>query len=195
MLTKKQKKVLDYIQEYSEKNGFSPSHDEIRKHFKLSSVSTVNHYIKILQKKGYIKQEKYAARAMEINTHESIVSIPFKGYIAAGQPIEAVEEHETINVPKNLLSSSGNHFALKVKGDSMIDEGILNGDTVIIRKQNTVENGEMAVALLNGNEATLKKIYKEKNRIRLQPANSKLNPFFVKNVLIQGKVISTTRKY
>lgn len=193
MLTKKQKNVLDYIQEYFQKNGFSPSYNEIRKRFKLSSVSTVNHYIKILQKKGYIKQEKNTARAVEVNSHESLVSIPLKGYIAAGQPIEAVEEYETIAVPKNLLSSSGKHFALSVKGDSMIDEGIFDGDTVIIRKQNTVENGETAVALINGNEVTLKKIYKEKNRVRLQPANPKLNPFFVKNVLIQGKVISTIR--
>ncbi|MBU4141437.1 transcriptional repressor LexA, partial [Patescibacteria group bacterium] len=193
MLTKKQKKVLDYIQEYSQKNGFSPSYDEVRKHFKLSSVSTVNHYMKILQEKGYIKREKNAARSVEIKKKESLISIPFRGYIAAGQPIEAVEEQETIAVPKNLLSYSGKHFALGVKGDSMIDEGIFDGDTVIIRKQNSVEDGETAVALINGNEVTLKKIYKEKNRIRLQPANPKLTPFFVKSVVIQGKVISTFR--
>lgn len=192
MLTKKQKKVLDYIQEYTQKKGFSPSHEEIRKHLKLSSVSTVNHYMKILQKKGYIKREKNTARSTEVERKESLLSIPFKGYIAAGQPIQAVEEFETITVPSSLVSS-GEHFALGVKGDSMIDEGIFDGDTVVIRKQNTVEDGETAVALINGNEVTLKKIFKEKNRIRLQPANPKLNPFYVKEVIIQGKVISTFR--
>ena len=192
MITKKQKRVLDFIQEYSQKKGFSPSHDEIRKHLKLSSVSTVNHYMKILQEKGYIKREKNAARSAEVEKKESLMSIPFKGYISAGQPIEAVEEYGTITVPSNLVSS-GEHFALGVKGDSMIDEGIFDGDTVVIRKQNTVEDGETAVALINGNEVTLKKIYREKNRIRLQPANPKLKHFFVKSVVIQGKVISTFR--
>ncbi len=192
MLTKKQKKVLDYIESYAQKHGFSPSHDEIRKHLKLSSVSTVNHYMKILQEKGYIKREKNTARSVEVGKKESIMNIQFKGYIAAGQPIEAVEEFETITVPSGLVST-GEHFALGIKGDSMIDEGIFDGDTVIIRKQSTVADGETAVALINDNEVTLKKIFKEKNRIRLQPANPKLKPFFVKEVVIQGKVISTFR--
>ncbi len=194
-LTLKQKKIFDYIQAYFQKNGYSPSHEEMRKHFKLSSVSTINHYMQILQKKGYIKHEKNAARAVEIGKQAMVVSIPFKGYIAAGQPIEAIEEYEAITVPKSMVSSSGEHFALGVKGNSMIDEGIFDGDTVIIRKQNTVENGETAVALINGNEVTLKKIFKEKNRIRLQPANPKLRPLYVKAVVIQGKVISAIRNY
>lgn len=192
MLTKKQKKVLEYIESYTQKHGFSPSHDEIRKHLKLSSVSTVNHYMKILQEKGYIKRGKNIARSVEVDKKESIISIPFKGYIAAGMPIEAVEEFETISVPSGLVSV-GEHFALGIKGDSMIDEGIFDGDTVIIRKQNSVEDGETAVALINDNEVTLKKIFREKNRIRLQPANPNLKPFYVKEVIIQGKVISTFR--
>lgn len=192
MLTKKQKRVLDFIEFYTHKHGLSPSHDEMRKHLKLSSVSTVNHYMKILQEKGYINREKNTARSVEIGKKESIMNIPFKGYIAAGQPIEVIEEYETIPVPRSLFSN-GDLFALGVKGDSMIDEGIFDGDTVIIRKQNTVEDGETAVALINNNEVTLKKIYKEKNRIRLQPANPNLKPFYVKEVIIQGKVISTFR--
>lgn len=195
MLTKKQKKVLEYIQTYSQKQGFAPSHEEIRRRLRLASVSTVNHYLKILEAKKYIARKKKSARAVSIDSKESIVSIPFKGYIAAGQPIEAVEEYETVTVPSNLVSRSGEHFALGVKGDSMIDEGILDGDTVVIRKQNTVENGETAVALLNDNEVTLKKIYKEKDCIRLQPANPQLKPFFVKSVVIQGKVISAFRSF
>lgn len=192
MITKKQKKVLDYIESYTKKHGFSPSHDEARRHLKLSSVSTINHYMKILQEKGYIKREKNTARSAEIEKKETLISIPFKGYIAAGQPIEAIEESETITIPSNLMST-GNLFALGVKGDSMIDEGIFDGDTVIIRKQSSVEDGETAVALINNNEVTLKKIYKEKNRIRLEPANPKLKPLYVKEVIIQGKVISTFR--
>ena len=192
MLTKKQKKVLDFIESYNQKHGLAPSHEEMRKHLKLSSVSTVNHYMKILQDKGYISKEKNTARSVEIGKKESIINIPFKGYIAAGQPIEVIEEYETIPVPRSLFST-GEFFALGVKGDSMIDEGIFDGDTVIVRKQNTVEDGETAVALINNNEVTLKKIYKEKNRIRLQPANPNLKPFYVKEVIIQGKVISTFR--
>lgn len=185
--------MLDYIQACQQKNGYSPSHEEIRKHFKLASVSTVNHYIKILQKKGYIKREKNAARGVEVGEKDAVVIVPFKGYIAAGQPIEAIEEYETVTVPKNLVSASGQHFALGVKGDSMIDEGIFDGDTVIIKKQSSVADGETAIALINGNEVTLKKIFKEKNRIRLQPANPKLKPLYVKSIVIQGKVISTFR--
>ena len=192
MLTKKQKRVLDYIQEYTQKKGISPSHDEVRKHLKLASVSTVSHYMKILQQKGYIKREKNTARSIEVEKRENLISIPFKGYIAAGQPIEVIEEFETITVPSN-YASTGNLFALGVKGDSMIDEGIFDGDTIIVRKQNTFEDGETIVALINNNEVTLKKIYREKNRIRLQPANPKLKPFYVKEVIIQGKVISTFR--
>ncbi|KKT85588.1 MAG: Modification methylase [Parcubacteria group bacterium GW2011_GWD1_44_9] len=192
MLTKKQKRVLDYIEFYTQKHGFSPSHDEMRKHLKLSSVSTVNHYMKILQDKDYISREKNTARSVEIGKKKHLVNIPFKGYIAAGQPIEVVEEYETIAVPSSFVST-GNLFALGVKGDSMIDEGIFDGDTVIVRKQSSVEDGETAVALINNNEVTLKKIYKEKNRIRLEPANPRLKPLYVKEVIIQGKVISTFR--
>ena len=137
----------------------------------------------VKQKQETNKKHKQAA----------VITIPLKGYISAGQPIEAVEEYETITVPKTMVAASGEHFALGVKGDSMIDEGIFDGDTVIVRKQNTVENGETAVALINGNEVTLKKIFKEKNRIRLQPANPRLKPIFVKTVIIQGKVISAIR--
>ena len=105
MLTKKQKKVLDFIESYNQKHGLAPSHEEMRKHLKLSSVSTVNHYMKILQDKGYISREKNTARSVEIGKKESIINIPFKGYIAAGQPIEVIEEYETIPVPRSLFST------------------------------------------------------------------------------------------
>lgn len=193
MLTKKQKLVLDYITLYTSQHGISPSHDDIRSEFKLSSVSTAHHYITALQNKGYISRERNSARSLEVETRDTLIKVPFRGFIAAGSPIEVVEEYETISVPSNFASKTGNLFALGVKGDSMIDEGIFDGDTVIIREQSSVEDGEVAVALINNNEVTLKKIFREKNRIRLQPANPKLKPIYVKDVIIQGKVISTFR--
>jgi len=192
-LTPKQKRVLEYIQLCIQKKGVSPSHNELRKHFKLSSLSSVNHYMKTLEEKGYISREKNTARSVRIQTEERLVAIPFVGFIAAGEPIEAIEEHEEVAIPSNMVPSTGEHFALGVKGDSMIDEGIFDGDTVIIKKQSTAENGETVVALINGNEVTLKKIFKEKNRIRLQPANPNLKPLYVKSVVIQGRVVSVLR--
>ena len=198
MLTKKQKQVFDFVESYTKKNGFSPSLDEIRKYLKLSSVSTVHHYLKVLKEKGYIKQGDNKARSIEVGPGESmveipLVNIPLLGSIAAGEPIEAIQTNETIAIPKSLLSKNGDHYALKVDGHSMIEDGIFDGDTVVVRHQPTVENGETAVALINGNEVTLKKVYKEAKGYRLQPANSALKPFFVKNLTIQGKVISVFR--
>ncbi len=158
----------------------------------VNSVSTVLQHLEELEKLGYLKRWRNKRRSVELSNKNKLIDIPFKGYIAAGQPIEAIEEFETITVPSS-LGSTGQLFALGVKGDSMIDDGIFHGDTVIIRKQSTIEDGETAVALINNSEVTLKKIYKEKNRIRLQPANPKLKPLYVKEIVIQGKVISTFR--
>jgi len=198
MLTKKKKQILDYLKNYIKENDFAPSLEEIRKHFKLSSVATVHQHIEELKEKGYLNRTENQARSIQINKkikNSDLVTIPLLGTIAAGQPIEAIEDKETISVQKSLLSKSGEHFALKVRGDSMIEDGISDGDTVIIKKQPTAENGETAVAVLNGNEVTLKKIYKEKNGFRLQPANSSLKPFFVKELEVRGKVISVIRNF
>jgi len=195
MLTKRQKQVLDYIGRFIKEKGYSPSFEEIRRRFKLASRSTVHQHIKALTDKGYLSKLDYKARSIEIqkNNQSGLVNIPLLGTIAAGEPIEAIEERETIRVPKSQLSKSGKHYALRVSGDSMIDEGIFDGDTVIVREQPAVDNGETAVALINGNEVTLKKIYEEKNRFRLQPANPRLKPIFVEGLKIQGKVISILR--
>lgn len=191
MLGKRKKQILDFVNSYTDKNSFAPSLEEIKKKIGLSSVSTVHHHLKDLEKQGYLKRQGGKPRSIE--ARNLTITIPLRGYIAAGQPIEAVNIYETIDVPKNLLSGSGEHYALRVSGDSMINEGIFDGDTVVVREQNSVENGETAVALINDNEVTLKKIYKEKNRIRLQPANPRLKPFYFKEVIIQGKVVSTFR--
>jgi adenine-specific DNA-methyltransferase len=198
MLTKRQKQILDYITKYIKENGYAPSLEEIKKHFRLSSIATVHQHVETLSLKGYLKKIENQPRSIELNekTKKSdLVKIPLLGVIAAGEPIEAIEDKETIEVQKNLLSKSGEHFALRVQGNSMLDDGIYDNDTVIIRKQPTVENGETAVALINGNEVTLKKIYREKNGFRLQPANPNLKPIFAKGLTIQGKVISVIRNF
>jgi len=198
MLTKRQKQILDYIQSYARKRGYAPSLEDTKKHFHLSSVATVHQHIEALKRKGYLKKRAHQARGIELykpKPKENLVQIPLLGIIAAGAPIEAIEDPETITVAKEQLSNSGRHFALRVKGNSMIDEGIFDGDTVIIREQSTAENGETVVAIIDQNEATLKKLYREKNRIRLQPANQMLSPLFPDDVEIRGKVINIIRNY
>lgn len=197
MLTPKQKKIFEYIKKYLKEKDYSPSLEEIGKHFGLVK-STIHQHVGALMEKGYLKNIENQPRSIELNQARSksdLISIPLLGIIAAGEPIEAIEDRETIKVQKNLLSKSGEHFALRVQGNSMIDEGIFDGSTVIIRKQPIVENGETAVALINGNEVTLKKIYKEKNGFRLQPANSNMKPIFTKELIIQGKVVSVIRSF
>jgi len=193
-LTPKQKKMLDFISNYLKNKGYSPSYKEIQQHFKLKSLSTIHQYLETLKNKGYVKKENNMPRTLnilkEINNN---IEIPLLGYITAGEPIEAIENPETLLVSKQLLSQSGKHYALKVKGTSMIDDGIFDGDTVIIKEQKTAVNGDTVVAIINKNEATLKKIYKEKNRIRLQPANQSFLPIFTDEVEIRGKVISIIR--
>ncbi|MDD5626173.1 MAG: transcriptional repressor LexA [Patescibacteria group bacterium] len=198
MLTKKQKRILNYIEKFILKNEYAPSLEEIKEHFNLSSVSGVHQHIEALRSKGYLDKSLHGHRKIELtndNKKSDLVEIPLLGTIVAGQPIEAVEIPETILVQQSLLSKIGEHSALKVQGNSMINEGIFDGDIVIIKKQATVENGETAVALINGNEVTLKKIYKEKNRFRLQPANPTFKPIFTKELTIQGKVVSVMRNY
>jgi len=195
-LTPKQKRILNFIKSFTEKNDYAPSLEEIAKHFKLKAVSTVHQYIQTLKRKGYLKKEDHQPRSFSpLKKTSEVIEVPLLGFISAGQPIEAIENPETIEVSRQLIPHTENIFALKVKGNSMIDEGIFDGDTVIIKKQETAEDGETIVAIINQNEATLKKIYREKNRIRLQPANQSLLPIFVDEVEIRGKVISVIRNF
>jgi len=198
MLTKRQKQILDYIKRFINEKNYSPSLEEIKRHFNLASRSTIHYHIESLRKKGYLNKLDNQARAIELSKGEKssdLVKIPLVGTIAAGEPIEAIEDPETIEVSKSQLSKLGEHYALRVQGDSMIKEGIFDGDVVVIRKQPTAENGETVVALINDNEVTLKKIYREKSRFRLQPANPTLKPIFTKELVIQGKVISVIRSF
>ncbi len=197
MLTKRQKQILDYIEEYIEENDYSPSLEEIKRKFRLSSVSTVHQHVESLKEKGCLRKTENQHRSIELNGNKknNLVSLPLAGTIAAGEPIEAIEDSETVEVSKSQLSKTGRHYALKVQGNSMIEEGIFNGDIVVIRKQPTAENEETVIALINENEVTLKKIYKERGGFRLQPANPKIKPIFTKELAIQGKVVSVIRNF
>ena len=198
MLTPRQKQILDFIKNYTKKKGFAPSLEEIKKHFRLNSVSTIHQHIEALERKGALQTSKNQRRSIEVNKpskQTETISIPLLGVITAGEPVEAYEMPEKITVSKDLIKGSGDHFALKVNGDSMINEGIFDGDTVVVRKQQTAENGETVVALINGSETTLKKIYKEKNGFRLQPANPNMKPIFVEELAVQGKVVSIIRNF
>lgn len=196
MPTRRGKQILDFVSRYKTKHGYSPSFAEIKNHLGLSSFSTINYHVNNLEKEGLIKREKNRRRAIQTESNPSeLIQIRLLGAIAAGEPIEVFEDYETISVPKANLSKSGEHFALKVYGNSMIEEGIQNQDTVIIKKQSAVNNGETAVALINGNEVTLKKIYRENNMFRLQPANTTLKPIYTKELAVQGKVISVIRTF
>lgn len=189
MLTKKQKLVLDFIKQHQRAKGYAPSLEEIQQHFGLASVSTAHFHVKQLQKKGLLTKEEKQPRTISAMKEKMTLEIPLVGSIAAGEPIEAIEtSNETITVPRNDIKLPFQHYALRVKGDSMIDEGIFNDDIVVIRSQKTADNGQTVVAIIDDNQATLKKIFKEKNKIRLQPANKNLRPFFRKEVEVRGVV-------
>jgi len=196
MITKRQKQVLDFVTDYQKKNGYAPSLEEICKKFKFASVSTAHFHISKLSEAGLLKKDDNRPRSIDTTKKEEIVKIPIVGTITAGKPIEAIETRNgTITISRNEISSSSEYYALNVKGDSMINDGIFDGDIVIIKKQEFAENGQTAVAIIDDNEATLKRIYKEKNKIRLQPANQEMLPIFRRNVEIRGIVVKIIRNF
>lgn len=198
-LTPRQKEILDYINIYYQTNRIAPSLDEIKHHFKLRAVSTVHEHVEKLKSKGYLKKEMNQARGIRTTFQndlgENFIEVNVLGNIAAGQPIEAVEDPEPILVDIGLLKGTGNFFALVVKGDSMLEDGIFDGDFVIVRAQNIANNGDTVVAVVKDNMATLKRFYREKDVIRLQPANEKLKPMYFREVEVRGKVVALIRKY
>lgn len=190
-LTKKQKMIYDFINEYRAENGISPTIEEIRKKFKLKAISTIHEHLATLKNKGYLSKDENSARSITPKTEmKQIISIPIIGRIAAGQPIDAIEDfQETISIINPSIKNSEDYYALKVVGDSMINEGIYDGDTVIIKKQSVAENGQTVVAIIDDNKATLKKIYREKNRFRLEPRNPSMSPLFRVDVEVRGVVV------
>jgi len=197
MVTKRQKEVLDFITDYQGRKGYAPSLDEIRKKLKLLSVSTAHFHVSKLRDLGLLSKEENKPRSIETFGRETMVKIPLLGTIAAGQPIEAIQNKEMIAVPKSKIPFSSEVYALRVVGSSMIDENINDGDVVLVRQQETAENGQKVVALIDNHEATLKKFYKEKGHIRLQPANKNMEPLIFRNgrdVSIQGIVLDVIRE-
>ncbi|HEY7411141.1 MAG TPA: transcriptional repressor LexA [Vicinamibacteria bacterium] len=199
-LTRRQKEILDFLGRHIERKGYAPTIEEIGEHFGLSSLATVHKHLTNLQEKGLIKRAWNRSRAIElVPTAMSVraVELPLLGRVAAGAPIEAVESTETIFVPEDMIGR-GRTYVLQVKGESMIEEQIRDGDYVIVEDRAEARDGEMVIALLHGDSATLKKIYREAGgRVRLQPANSRMDPIMVResDVRIQGVVIGVLRKY
>lgn len=192
MVTKRQKQILDFIAQYKKRNGFAPALEEIKKRLRLRAVSTVHQHVAALERKGFLQKRTNQPRSVEVSKSEPLVSIPLLGTIAAGQPIEAIQDKETIAVPKSKIPSSSEVYALRVVGNSMVDENINDGDIVLVRQQETAENGQKIVALIDNREATLKKYYRERGHIRLQPANKNMEPIILRNgrdISIQGIVL------
>ncbi|HXE58029.1 MAG TPA: transcriptional repressor LexA [Gemmatimonadales bacterium] len=200
-LTKRQSEILDFLKRHIAEHGYAPSFEEIAEHFGFQSLATVHEHLTNLERKGYIHRHYNESRAIELlppKGQAGATEIPLLGSVAAGTPIESLMHQETIAVPDSLLPRRGPNFALRVKGDSMIDEHIMDGDFVIVHGKQTADNGEMVIALVNGSEATVKKFYRETGGwIRLQPANPTMQPmrFQERDVLIQGVVVGVIRKY
>ena len=190
-LTKKQKQILDFINSYINENGISPINDEIRKKFKLKAISTVHEHVNALKEKGYISKSDNLSRSIETNKYSfRIIEIPVMGSIAGGKPIEAIEDiQDNISLINPAIKNPKEYYALRVVGNSMMDEGIFDNDIVIIKKQSVAENGQTVVAIIDDNEATLKKLYREKDRFRLEPRNQSMLPFFRKEVEVRGVVV------
>ena len=199
-LTRRQKEILDFLARHIERKGYAPTIEEIGEHFGLSSLATVHKHLTNLQQKGLIKREWNRSRALELipaDVKVRAVELPLLGRVAAGTPIEAVSGSETIFVPEDMVGRRDT-YVLQVKGDSMIDEHIRDGDYVIVESRKSARDGEMVIALLEGERVTLKKLYREKGgRVRLQPANARLKPMYVDGdaLRVQGVVIGVLRKY
>ena len=194
-LTKRQKELLDFMEDFIASHDYAPSYREIADFFHLSSIATVSDHVENLKEKGYLTKDFNEARSLQLTPRfdERTFQIPLLGLVAAGAPIEAVRTNETIDIPKDMMGK--NVFALKVRGDSMIDDGIFNGDYIIIEQTNNPRNGEIVVALVDNENATLKRFYREKDHIRLQPSNPKYKPIRVKKVVVQGRVKGVIRKF
>lgn len=201
MLTKRQHEMLTYLQGYIEDKGYAPSFEEIAAHFNYNSLATVHEHLTNLEKRGYIKRNYNESRGIEILHSEhnpKAVQLPMLGLVAAGMPIEALAQQESITVPEDFLGRHGNHYALKVRGNSMIEEQIRDGDFVVVNERRTAHNGEMVIALVEGTSATVKKFYRERDgRIRLQPANETMEPIYVheNDISIQGIVVGVLRRF
>ena len=205
-LTKRQKEVLDFLVTFVNKRGYSPSFEEIGRSLKLTSLATVHKHITTLERKGFVRRGYNRSRSIEVVQlpkpvraqvlDRHTVELPMLGRIAAGRPLEAIEDRETFSLGE--FTRGNNNYVLRVKGNSMIDDHIMDGDFIVVEQTQVANPGEVVVALVDGDEATLKRFYREAGgRIRLQPANSEMQPIVLPaaQVKIQGRVVGVMRKY
>lgn len=199
-ITARQKKVLNYIKHYFDEHEEAPTIAEIGKEFGLSSSASAHHVVSILEREGLIRRIPNVSRGIELIEEESVedsYEIPLLGIVAAGEPIEAVLNYETVSIPRDMLRP-GRMFALRVRGDSMIDEQIREDDFIILKSQQTAESGQTVVALIDSSDATVKRFYSGRNQVRLEAANPRYKPIVVRppdRVQIQGVVVGVIRKY
>jgi repressor LexA len=200
-LTKRQREILSFLGDYAQRNGYAPSFEEIAQQFSYNSLATVHEHLTNLERKGYIKRSYNESRAIEILPSKEFprsLELPLLGAVAAGMPIESMSNGESVAVPEDFLSRGGNHYVLRVRGNSMIDEQIRDGDYVVVNERRAADNGEMVIALIEGTSATVKRFYREGNgRIRLQPANDSMEPIYLQDgdLRIQGVVVGVLRRY
>lgn len=200
-LYKRQKQLIDFVSQYIQSHGHSPTLQEIATSMSLSSLATVHEHIATLVRKGVLKKYEGAVRGLEIadprySDDSAGLTLPILGYIAAGKPIEPyTDPNASFSVSPQMVSGKKRSFVLQVKGESMIEEGILDGDYVVVEEEQEAVNGDIVVALLENGLATLKRFFKEATRIRLEPANSNMSPIYATNVKVQGKVVGVIRKF
>lgn len=204
-LTKRQRQVLDFIAHFLDDNGYCPSYEEIARGLELASLATVHKHISVLENKGYLRRGFNQSRSLELapkflqeqrRSRPPGMEVPLLGRIAAGAPVETVEQKETLNFAD--FAGNGNTFALEVRGDSMIEDHICDGDLILLERVSEAHDGDIIVALVSGSETTLKRFYRENgNTVRLQPANASLKPILVpaREVEIQGRLLAVLRKY
>jgi len=199
-LTKRQKEILDHIQNFIDEHGYAPSFEEIADHFGYSSLATVHEHLSNLERKGYIRKAYNESRSIELvgsGSNSGATELPLLGAVAAGLPIEAIDQHESVAVPPDMVRR-GENYVLRVEGNSMIEEQIRDGDYIVVNQRDTARDGEMVVALIGGDSATVKKLYREPGgKIRLQPANATMQPIIedADNVQVQGIVVGVIRRY
>ena len=198
-LTKRQKEILDYLKAFIDEMGYAPSFEEICRHFGYTSLATVHEHLSNLERKGYILRSYRESRSVEFPPQaEPSVALPLLGTVAAGLPVEAIEDNETLSIPGEMIRKGLEHYVLRVSGESMIDEQIRDGDHIVVNARETAEDGEMVIALVRDEAATVKKLYREPgNRIRLQPANESMEPIIedAADVRVQGVVVGLVRRY
>jgi repressor LexA len=200
-VTRRQREILDFIAGHLDAKGYAPSFEEIARQFGFHSLATVHEHLTNLERKGYIRRAHNESRAIEIvppKGQTGATELPLLGLVAAGQPIEAISGNDTIAVPDELIPRRGRSYVLKVRGDSMIDEHIKDGDFVVVQERNQADSGQTVVALVHGDSATVKRFYREPGGwIRLQPANPSMQPLRVneRDVIVQGVVVGVIRKY